>query len=106
MVALIRDLGNITQSPAIMSSNSLNSVSGQDINIVIDPIGTMFDLDNNYDEVRGCSLDMSVHRPKSPSMSLSECDEEYHIHVKYKSNRMVEDEPVNSSGSFSLEYMT
>jgi len=55
MVAPIRDLGNITQSSAIMSNISLNSASSQDINMVINPIGTLFDLDNNYNEVRGRS---------------------------------------------------
>ena len=89
-----------------MSNISLNSASSQDINMVIDPIGTLFDLDNNYDEVRGHSLDLSIHRLRFPSMSSSEYDEEYHICVKRESNRMVEDEPANSLGSFSLEYIT
>ena len=65
----------------------------------------MFNLDNNLDEVRGCSLDMSIYRPRSPSLSSSECEEEYHIHVKWKSNRMDEDNLVNSPSNFSLEYM-
>ena len=39
-------------------------------------------------------------------MSSSEYNEEYHICVKRESNRMVEDEPANSLGSFSLEYIT
>jgi len=82
MVAPIRDLGNITQSSAIMSNISLNSASSQDIDMFIDPIGTLFDLDSNYDEVRGHSLNLSTHRPRSPSMSLSKCNKEYHIHVK------------------------
>ena len=58
IVVPIRDLGNITQSSAIISFN------------------------NNYDEVRGCSLDMSAYRPRSPSMSLNECDKKYHVHIK------------------------
>ena len=74
--------------------------------MVVDPISTMFDLNNNYDKVRDHSLDMSAHRPRSPSMSSSECDEEYYVHVKQESDRMVEDKPVNSLGSFSLEYVT
>ena len=81
MVVPIRDLGNITQSSAIMSSNSLNLVPSQDIDMVVNPIGTMFDLNNNYNEVRGHSLDMSIHRPRSLSMSSSECDKKYYIHV-------------------------
>jgi len=42
-------------------------------------IEAMFDLDNNLDEVRGCSLDMSIHRPRSPSLSSSKSEEEYYI---------------------------
>ena len=106
MVVFIRDLGNITQSSATMSSNSLNLIPGQDINMVIDPIDTMFNLDNNFDKVRGCSLDLSIHRPRSPLLLSSECDEEYHIHIKWESNRMDKDKPVNSSSNFSLEYAT
>ena len=73
--------------------------------MVIDPIGTMFNLDNNYDEVRGRSLDMSAYRPRSPSISLSECNKEYHIYIKCESDRMVKDKPVNSLGSFSFKYV-
>jgi len=77
---------------------------GQDINMDTNPIEAMFDLNNNLDEVRGRSLDMSIHRPRSPSLLLSKCEEEYHIRVKWESNRMDEDIPVNSSSNFSLEY--
>ena len=106
MVVPIRDLGNITQSPTIMSFNSLDLVHRQNIDMVVNPIGAMFGLDYNYDKMRGHSLDMSVYRPRSPSMLLSKCNEEYHIRVKHESNRMVENKPINSSGSFSLEYTT
>ena len=81
MVAPIRDLGNITQPSDIMSSNSLKVVFDDDIDMVTDPIGAMFNLNNNFDEVRGCSLDVSAHKPRSPSVSLSESEEEYHICV-------------------------
>jgi len=50
-------------------------------NIDVDPVSTMFELDHNDNKVRGRSLDASIHRPRSPSMSLSKCDEEYHICV-------------------------
>jgi len=104
MVVSIRDLGNITQSSATMSSNSLNLIPGQDINMVVDPIDTMFNLDNNFDKVRGWSLDLSIHRPRSPLLLSSECDEEYHIRIKWESNRMDKDKSVNFSSNFSLEY--
>ena len=66
----------------------------------------MFYLDNNLNEVRGCSLDMSIHRPRSPSLLLSKCEEECHIRVKRKSNRIDKDNLVNSLSNFSLEYTT
>ena len=99
MVAPIRDLGNITQSPTTMSSNSLKSVFEEDIDMVTDPIGTMFNLNNNLDEVRGRSLDMSVHRPRFPFISSSKNEEEYHIYIQCESDRMDEDKPINSPGS-------
>jgi len=63
-------------------------------------------LNNNLDEVRGCSLDASVHRPRSPSLLSSKNEEEYHVHVQHESDRINEDEPVNSLGSINLEYVT
>jgi len=81
IVALIRELKNITQTPAIMSFNSFNLASDDDINMVTDPLGTMFNLNNNLNEVRDRSLDASTHRPRSPSLSSSENKEEYHVHV-------------------------
>jgi len=106
MVVPIRDLGNITQFPATMSSNFLKSVFEEDIDMVANPIGTMFNLNNNLDEMRSCSLDISTHRPRSPSISSSENKEEYHICVQHESNRMDEDEPINFPDSINLEYMT
>ena len=93
-----------------MSFNTLDSVSIQDLNMDVDPVSTMFELDHNDDEVRGCSLDMSIHRPRSPSMSLSKCDKEYYICVQKESKKMVKNdndiEPANSIGSVSLKYVT
>ena len=106
IVVSIRDLGNLTQSSAIMSYNSSNLVPSQDINMAVNPVRAMFDLNNNYNEVRGHSLDMSIHRPRSPSISLSECNEEYHTHVQWESDKIIEDEPTNFTGSIKLEYAT
>ena len=106
IVAPIRELGNITLSTIVMSSNTSNIASNQDINMVIDPLDNLFDISNNYDEVRGCSLDVSIHRPRSPSISLSEGGKEYHICVQRESDRMDKDEPVNSIGSICVEYVT
>ena len=65
-----------------MSSNSLKVVFNDDINIVTDPIGAMFNLNNNFDEVRDRSLDMSAHKPKSPSVLSSKSEEEYYTCVQ------------------------
>ena len=82
MVAPIRDLGNITQPFDIMSSNSLKVVFNDDINIVTNPIGAMFNLNNNFDEVRNHSLNMSTYKPRSPFVLSSISEEEYHARVQ------------------------
>ena len=89
-----------------MSSNSSNIDSSQDINIVIDPLENLFDIGDNCDKVRGHSLEISAHKPRFLSISLSNYDEEYYIWVKRESDRMVKDEPVNSIGSICIKYVT
>jgi len=110
MVVPIRDQENITHSSTTMSFSTLDSVSSQDLNMDIDPVSTMFKLDNIDDEIRGCSLDVSIHRLKSSSMSSSKYDEEYHIRIQRESKKMVENdndiEPANTIGSIRLEYAT
>jgi len=39
-------------------------------------------------------------------MSSSECDEDYATRVQAESNRIVKDDPIASSNSLQLEYMT
>ena len=106
MVAPIRDLGNLTHSSASISSISLKPTFDLDINMVKDPIKAMFNLNN---EVRGCSLDLSIHNSRSPSPSPSTISnlskEEYALHIQWESDRMDKDEPVKSSNKFSLEYV-
>jgi len=93
MIAPIRELVNITHFTTTiannsynlkknMSSNSLKVVFDDDIDMVTNPIGAMFNLNNNFDEVRGRSLDTSTHKPRSPFVSLSESKEEYHAHIQ------------------------
>jgi len=93
MVVPIRELANITHSTTTMannsynlkknmSSNSLKVVFNNDIDMTTNPIGAMFNLNNNFDEVRGRSLDASVYKPRSPSVLSSEGKEEYHVHVQ------------------------
>ena len=93
-----------------MSFNSSNLVSIQDIDIVIDPVSTMFELNNNYNEVKGGSLNMSIYRPRSSLLLSSEYNKDYHIYIQWESNKIVENEPVvkftNGIGSINLEYAT
>ena len=110
MVAPIRDQGNIMYSSTTMSFNTSDSVSSQDLNMDVDPVSTMFELDHIDDKVRGHSLNVSIHRPRSPSMFSSKCDKEYYICIQRESEKMVEDdndiEPANFRGSIRLEYVT
>ena len=103
---LIRELENITLSATTTSSNTFNMTSTQNINIVVDPLDNLFDIRNNYNEVRGCLLNLSVYRLRSLSILSSKCDKEYHIHIKRESDRMDKDEPVNFIGSINIKYMT
>ena len=64
-----------------MSSNFLKLVFKEEIDMVTDPIRAIFNLNNNLDEVRGHFLDVSTHKPRSPSILSSENEEEYHIHI-------------------------
>jgi len=73
--------------------------------MVIDPFDNFLGTGDKFDKMKGCSLALSVHRLKSPSMSSSECNEEYYIYVKRDSDRIEEDEPVISVNSIQVEYV-
>jgi len=88
-----------------MASISNNLTPNSDINIVIDPLDNLLDIGNSFDSKRGRSLSLSMHKPRLPSISSSKCSEEYHVHVKRRSNRMDKDEPVRTIDSIKLEYM-
>jgi len=64
MVAPIRELGNITLSTTTTCSTTNNIASIQDINMVVDPLDNLFDIGNNFDEIRDHFLALSVHRPR------------------------------------------
>ena len=51
------------------------------------------------DEVRGCSLALSVHKPRSPSISSSESDKEYYICIKRDSDRIDENKSISSTSN-------
>ena len=42
----------------------------------------MFNLNNNFDKVRGHFLDTGAYKPRSSSASLSESKEEYHARIQ------------------------
>ena len=78
-----------------------------DMDMVIDSVDDLFKSNcDNFNEVRGCSLTSSMHSPRTPSMSSSECDEEYSARVQWESDNMVEDDQVTLSDSLQLEYVT
>ena len=87
-----------------MANISDNLTPNSDINMVIDPVDNIFNIGNSFENGRDCSLLLSMHRPKLPSISSSECSEDYHVHIKRESNRIDKDEPVGSISSIKLEY--
>jgi len=89
-----------------MAHNTDNLTPNPDIDMVIDLMDNLFNIGNSFDNERGCSLSLSMHKPRLSSISSSECSEEYHIHVKNISNRMDKDEPVRFIDSIKLEYMS
>jgi len=77
MVAPIRETRNIMLFNTTSHSTTHNIAWIQDNNMVINPVEDLFP-DN---KVRDHSLALSIHKPRSPSISLSESKEEYHIHI-------------------------
>jgi len=81
--------------------------SNNDINIIVDPLDNFFKkIGDNFDEVRGCSLALSVYCPRTPSLSSSDCNEDYTTRMQKESDRMDEDNPVATSNSIQLKYIT
>jgi len=100
MVVPIRNFGNITLSNTTLCSTTYNIAQIQDTDMAVDPVENLF-IGN---KVRGHSLVLSVHRLRSPLISLSESNEEYHMHVKRDSNRMDKDKPISSVGNSQVKY--
>ena len=75
--------------------------------MIVDPLDNLFKkMGNNFDEVRGRSLALSVYCPRTPSLFSSDCDEDYVTRMQKESDRMDEDNPVTTSNSIQLKYMT
>ena len=104
MVVSSRELANITLSSTIMANISNNVTPNLDIDMVVNPLDNLFNICDNYNEMRGRSLALSMHKPRSPLISSSKCSEEYHVYIKRESNRMDEDESVNSISSIQVKY--
>jgi len=104
MVAPTRELANITLSPTAIANVSNNLTPNSDIDMIVDPLDNLYNIDDSFEEGRGRSLSLSMHKPRSPSISSSKYSKEYHIYVKRESNRMNEDEPIISIGSIKVEY--
>jgi len=89
-----------------MAHISNNLTPNPNIDMVIDPLDNLLDIGNGFNSERGHSLSLSMHKPRSPSISSSKCSEEYHVHVKRMSDRMDKNEPVGTIDSIKLEYMS
>ena len=87
-----------------MANISNNLTPNSDINMVIDPEDNIYNIGNGFEEERGHSLLFSMYKPRSPSISSSECSEDYHVHIKRDSDRIDEDKPVSSIGSIKVEF--
>jgi len=101
---LYREFRNIILSASTTHSTTNNMASSNDIDMDVNPLDNLFDIGNNFDEVRGHLLILSTHKPKFSLLSLSDCEEEYHIRVKRECDRMNENDPVTSAGSIQIEY--
>ena len=100
MVVYIRDLENIASFTPNFHSTIHNMASNNDINIVINPFNNLFEnISNNFDEVRGRSLVLSTHYPRTSSMSSSNYNKDYVQRIQRESNRIVKDNPVTTSDS-------
>ena len=105
MVVPIRESANITHTSTAMANISDNLTPNSDINMVFDPENNIYNISEGFKEGRGCSLSFNIHKPRSPSISLSKCSKDYHVCVKRMSDRMDEDKPVSSIGSIKVKYV-
>jgi len=75
--------------------------------MVVNPLNNLFKkTGDNFDEVRGNSLVLSTHCPKTPFLFSSDCDEDYATKIQKESNRIDEDNPIATSNNIQLKYIT
>jgi len=100
----IRELVNITHFTTAMAYISNNLTPNSDINMVIDLEDNIYDIDDSFEKGRGYSLLLSMHKPRSPSISSSKYSEDYYVCVKRDSDRIDEDEPVGFNSSIKVKF--
>ena len=106
-IAPIRDLGDMTFDTLTFYAITLNMASDDNITMGVDSFNALFwNTCDNYDEVRGHSLALSAHSPRTALMFSSDYKEDYAIRLDKQNNRMDEDKPVTPSSSVQLEYVT
>ena len=113
MVAPIRDMGNITANTLTICEPTYNMAVNDDIDMEVNSFNSLFQsTSNNFDEVWGHLLAQSAHSPRTPSISLSECEESYVERLEKMNDKMDKDEPIitiirePSIGSIQLKYET
>jgi len=109
MVAPIRDTRNKFFSTSASNISNSNIASVFNIDMIDDPIvnSTIYNDSDKNNEVRGHTLVPSANSSRSVLSSSSNKSEElYSDQMQRESKKMDQDEPVATSDSIQLEYMT
>jgi len=78
IVVPIRDLENITSNTPTFYTTILNMALDDNVTMSVNLFDALFqNVCDNYNEVRGRSLALSAHSPRTASMSLSNCEKDY-----------------------------
>ena len=86
-----------------MTNISDNLTPNSNINMVIDLEDNIYNIGKDFKKGRDCSLSFNIQKLRFPSISLSECSEDYHIYVKRMSDRIDKDKPLNFIGSIKIK---
>ena len=85
MVAPIRDFRNITTSALAIHFTTDNMSPNNISNIEVNSFNNIFEKAcNNFDKMRGHSLTLSTHCPRTLSLSSSDCDGNYNKNSERK----------------------
>ena len=71
MIAPTRELANIILSPTAIANISNNLTPNSDIDMVVDQLDNLYNIGNSFKEERGHLLSLSMHKPRSLSISSS-----------------------------------